>query len=95
MITNTPKQLEIMKLVMSAADAGSFITMEKLREDLSYGATCSKQAVLCSLRILEKAGLLAKEYRGAKPMILKPTPLAYTLLKPRPAPTKVPEIFTI
>jgi len=72
-----------MKLIVGAIDAGAFITLVSLREKLSYKP--SKQAVLCSLRVLEKHGFLTKNYHGNRTMELKPTPLAIVTFKAMPA----------
>jgi repressor of nif and glnA expression len=78
----TEKQTEIMKLILEAADYGAFINMTQLRERLTYKA--SKQAFLCSVKILENYGFLVKEYKGSRPMELKPTPLAYATFRTSP-----------
>lgn len=75
----TDKQAEIMRLVLTAVDHEHFLTLEKLREQLSYKP--SKQAVLCSLKILESHGFLTKVYHGNRSMELKPTTLAYTTFR--------------
>lgn len=77
------KQTEIMKLVLTAVDHGDFITLKRLREQLSYKA--SKQAVLCSLKILESYGFLTKTYHGNRTMELKPTTLAYVTFRSTPS----------
>jgi hypothetical protein len=67
------KQTEIMKLVMDTArDTGDFIELHELKGKLSYGPDVSKQAILCSLKFLEKHGLIAREHRKRK-LYIKPT----------------------
>lgn len=81
-IKQTDKQVEIVDHVLKAADAGAFIDFETLYRSLSY--KCSRQALLCSLNILEEAGLVAKQYRYRATMLLKPTLLAYQVYRPSP-----------
>jgi hypothetical protein len=76
---HTDKQAEIMRHILTAADTGVPITLEKLREDLSYRA--SKQAVLCSLRFLEGHGFVEKRYHGNRTMDILPTKLAYSTFR--------------
>lgn len=89
-IRMTAKQKEIMFHILAAADRGYAISMPQLRAELSYGADVTKQAVLCSLRQLEGAGMIVKEYgRGNKPMKIKPTALAYAVFKGYPGMPKL------
>ena len=78
----TDKQLEIMKLILGAADLGAYITLTQLREKLSYKP--SKQAVLCSLRHLAGHGFLTKKYHGCRTMDIMPTVLAYSTFRSMP-----------
>jgi len=80
---HTDKQAEIMRLILGAVDHGSLITLKALREQLSYKA--SKQAVLCSLKILEGHGFLTKHHHGNRTMEIKPTATAYTTFRSAPA----------
>ncbi|SER26290.1 hypothetical protein SAMN05216548_11418 [Faunimonas pinastri] len=72
----TPKQEEIMTLVLTAAHAGEHLSLAELKEKLSYGAEVTKQAVQCSIRFLVKWNMVEKEYRSGK-LFIKPTLLAY------------------
>jgi hypothetical protein len=79
-MTQTDKQIEIMKLVLRAADSGFFLDIGELQVTLSYGKDVTKQALQCSIRFLERHRMLARDYevrRGRRRMILKPTPSAY------------------
>lgn len=76
---HTDKQVEIMRLILAAADLGAFITLTKLREELSYKP--SKQAVLCSLRNLESYEFLTKTYHGNVTMEIVPTAKAYATFR--------------
>ena len=78
----TDKQTEIMKLILGAADTGVAITLKQLRDRLSYKPT--KQAVLCSLRILERYGFLTKQYHGNRTMHIHPTARAYSTFRSMP-----------
>lgn len=83
-IACTPKQHEIMDLVLRAADAGELLDIAELKERLSYGPDVTKQALQCSIRFLEKHGMLARDYerrRGARRMVLQPTGLAYSTFR--------------
>lgn len=73
---DTPKQREIMQIVLSAADAGGFIGLRELHAALSYGAMVSNQAVQCSMRFLIKNGLVTR-YSEKGRTYYKPTPYAY------------------
>lgn len=72
----TEKQQEIMSLILDASERGVALTLASLRVMLSYGPDVSKQAVLCSLRILMEHGFLEKVYHGKK-LIIIPTAAAY------------------
>ena len=81
---HTAKQQEVMEHIIAGADAGSFITIRELLGKISW--TCSKQALLCSIRTLQRWGFVRKEYRGPKSSRLVPTPEAYQVFKGTPAP---------
>jgi repressor of nif and glnA expression len=78
----TDKQTEIMKLILAQADLGSYITLTALREQLSYKP--SKQAILCSVRVLEGHGFLTKIHHGCRTMEIIPTALAYSTFRATP-----------
>lgn len=83
---NSEKQQEIMKHIVEAASRGEVMTVDDLRAKLSYAGTCTRQAVLCSLKFLEKHGYILKQRTGSnKPMLIKPTTLGFATFKPTPA----------
>lgn len=77
----TPKQLEIMDIVLKTADQGRYVEFHELRSRLSYGAEVTKQAIQCSIRFLEKHGYLSREYDKSRKLYLKPTLLSYQILR--------------
>ncbi|CAO3459737.1 hypothetical protein [Azospirillum argentinense] len=87
---HTDKQAEILRHVLAAADAGAFLDIHALKKRLSYGAAVTVQAVDCSLRFLERHGMLERFHapvagRGAyKRVHVKPTPRAYTVFRGGP-----------
>lgn len=85
----TEKQTEIMGLVISAVDAGAYITLNDLRDKLSYKP--SKQAVLCSINFLIGHGFLVTTLHGNRSMEIKPTALAYATFRPRRTVPRTPE----
>lgn len=80
----TPVQLEIMGYVLSAADAGDFISFQKLMTLVKHKP--SKGALLSSMKILAKYGFIDREYRrfkgerNARTFYL-PTPKAYSYFR--------------
>lgn len=85
-ITQTDKQAEIMGLVLKAADGGEILDIDQLKERLSYGAGCTKQAIQCSIRFLEGHGMLVRGYekrRRCRRMILRPTAEGYAFFRAR------------
>lgn len=80
---NSAKQREIMAIVCAAHAEKVDITAAELRGLVSY--TASKQAILCSLKFLEKHGYIRKEPRaGNQSMIIKPTVQALAIYQPDP-----------
>lgn len=80
----TEKQAEILDIILKRVDNGLECTINDIAESLSY--SCSKQALLFSLRILEEHGMIVKE-RGINnwvPMRLKPTMKAYETIRIAP-----------
>lgn len=80
----TDKQSEILRLVFSEYDAGRTPSFEEIKQGLSYGPGISKQAMSCSLKILERWGAVELVYgdsHGAyKPGLrcyVRPTPVSY------------------
>ena len=82
LFAGTPKQREILNVILKAADEGTFLTARQLKERLSYGAQVGHTAIYCSLNFLEKHGMITKErgYRGA--IVLKPTLKTYQVMRP-------------
>ena len=78
----TDKQTEIMGLVLAAADAGDAIEFRALKAGLSYGSEISNQALQCSVRFLERHGMVARSYRAARRCFVAPTLLAYQTFRP-------------
>lgn len=74
---DSPKQREIMRLILEAADRGAFITLRDLHASLTYGPEVSVQAIQCSARFLERHGMLERARQGRE-RIYKPTMKAYT-----------------
>lgn len=87
----TRKQIEIIEKVLGAADKGQHLSITELWKSLSYGPQCTKQAILCSIRILKLHGLVRTVYgkdkiefkRGREGHIV-PTPEAYARFRPTP-----------
>lgn len=86
---STTKQIEILRLVLEATDNSNIIALIDLHKRLSYGPAVSKQAILCSIRILEEHGLVQRVYgakhspvhtRGQRQYI-RPTMKTYQLLR--------------
>ena len=81
----TDKQREIMEILFKAADEGRKITPTDLWLELSYGHTCTRAAVLCSLNFLEKKwNLVQKSKRHGNLVYLTPTLKAYQELGREP-----------
>lgn len=76
------KQTEIMGLVVTANADGVPISLPQLQAKLSYGASVKRQAILCSIKILERHGMLTRENSKSKSMRLIPTDLAAMYFKP-------------
>ena len=74
---NTPKQREIMKILVEASSRGENMTFALLKSRLSYGAKLSDAALYCSLKFLEQHNFLAKTNHGSKPMEIMPTKLGF------------------
>ena len=81
-LRNTPKQREIMNHVCLAIAKGEKITSAQLHQQLSYGASASRPAVLCSVAYLEQHGLLTKEKAGRN-VYLTPTARGFALYGPK------------
>jgi len=86
----TEKQIEIMKVILSLVDAGSFPAITEIKNKLSYGSTVSRSAISCSLEYLEKDLVIkivkndsSKTSRGNF-SVIKPTPLAYQIFRAVP-----------
>lgn len=79
----TEKQIEIIGLVMRGNDDDDFLDMDELMGRLTY--ECSKQAVQCSIRILEKHGVVERKgrakRRGQSRVIIAPTLKAFELMR--------------
>jgi predicted transcriptional regulator len=83
MLRQTEKQTEIMKVILEAMDKGEELTTRMLMTRLSWSFKW-KQAVVQQLQVLERSGFVAKEYRGCRSMLIKPTSLAYSVFRPQP-----------
>jgi Fe2+ or Zn2+ uptake regulation protein len=77
----TPKQVEILELVLAAADTGTFITAKELKSRLSYGPAVHVSAIYCSIDFLVKHGLVIKRRGRFNAIVLQPTLLAYQLIR--------------
>lgn len=73
---DTPKQREIMNLVLDAVAKGAFISQSELKASLSYGADVSNAAINCSMKILAKHGMIERVMEGTRARY-RPTRLAY------------------
>lgn len=84
--SQTEKQMEIINLVLAAADAGEPMTYSLLQARLSYGAGITNQSVQCSVKFLERHGLLIrqKSIGDSRITLIKPTTLTYTMFRPKP-----------
>jgi hypothetical protein len=78
---NTPKQREIMKILVEAAARGEIMNLILLKSRLSYGDKVSDSALGCSLKFLAKHNFLTKKLHGAKPMEIMPTQLGFRRFK--------------
>lgn len=85
--SQTEKQMEIIDIVMRAADAGEVMTYQRLQARLSYGRSICIQSVHCSVKFLEKHGVLVrvKSPEDSRKTLIKPTTLAYEMFRPTPA----------
>ena len=77
--TGTPKQREILRLVLEAADRGEETTVEELRSRLSYKP--AYQSLIGSLRYLHIHGMIEKKYQRYKPMTILPTLQTYAVIR--------------
>lgn len=75
-IRKTQKQHEMMEIILSAADKGEFLSCRSLYRRVSYKDAASYQAILCSIKYLERAGMIRPEKSG-RVKLLKPTSEAY------------------
>ena len=73
---DSPKQRELMGLVLAAAGAGAFVTQQELHARVSYGPEVSIQAIQCSMRFLERHGMVDRRRQGRE-RIYVPTVAAY------------------
>jgi hypothetical protein len=80
----TDKQAEILRVLFRAVDAGEWPTIDDIKARLSYGPSVTKQAITCSLRILERRGAVELKYGEHKGKYkhglrcwVTPTPAAY------------------
>lgn len=82
----TEKQVEIMRHILKAADAGGYLCANELYELLSYRDSCSVNAVLGSLKFLERYGFIQRRKRGdgTRRSDLIPTKFAYIYFRPAP-----------
>lgn len=82
----TEKQIEIMTLILKAADAGTHLSAHELHAQLSYRDACTVNAVLSSLKFLESHGLILRRKRkdGTRRHEILPTKLAYVYFRPAP-----------
>lgn len=80
----TKKQAEIMSHICEATARGAEITLVELHEKLSYGATCTRAAVMCSIKFLVRRGFVIKTLRGPESMYLTPTAEAFARFKAKP-----------
>ena len=81
----TEKQLKIMDAIFKGNDEGGFLDLEQLRDRLDYAP--KKQALQCSLKFLERHGLVERELvtrRNRLRRLVKPTPLAFQTLRSVP-----------
>lgn len=84
----TPKQEEILRRVLRAADDGAFITFNRLHKSMSY--ECSRSAFKSSLAALKKHGLIemvygpnhVKEHQNRLQAFVKPTAQCYRMFRP-------------
>lgn len=84
----TPKQEEILRRVLRAADDGGFISFHRLHKSMSY--ECSRQAFKCSLQVLRRHGLLefvygpnhVKDHQNRLEAFIKPTAQCYRVFRP-------------
>ena len=80
----SPKQKEIMSVVMKCNSDGSFLDLDQILDTLAYVTT--KASLQFSLRALIGRGLIAKapreKRRGQQRAVIAPTELAYKRLRP-------------
>lgn len=78
----TDKQMAIMNAIFRGNDDGSFLDIDQLM--VKVGHTAKKQSMQCSLKFLERHGLVERELvkrRSARRRVVKPTPKAYLVLR--------------
>lgn len=73
------KQREIMRLLGEAIDRGEEMDTEDLHQSLSY--ECSRQALLCSLKVLKKHDMVATEPRRRRRMLVTLTARGFNLYR--------------
>jgi Fe2+ or Zn2+ uptake regulation protein len=73
----TAKQKAIVKVILEQMDKGNTLSPEELKVLVPHAEEISIQAFYCSLNILEKAGIILKEYKHAKLFKVVPTLKAY------------------
>lgn len=78
----TPKQREIVGMILAAAGDGEFLCVKEIHERVSY--KCSYGAIRMSLRHLVRDGFLVRKADGVKTLLV-PTDLAYSWFRPGPS----------
>jgi hypothetical protein len=83
----TPKQLQILKLVVGATHSGEWLDIDQLMEAIakSGGVIASKQSLQCSIRFLERRGYIRRDYetrRERKRVLIIPNMCAFSALGP-------------
>ena len=71
----TRRQRDIMSLIVKGYSAGALLDIDELMDLLANGV--SKQATQCSIRFLEKRGVVKRTYhirRNKRRMVIEPTP---------------------
>lgn len=77
----TPKQTEIMTMIVEAAARGQVITKKEIYSRLSY--RCTEQALGCSLKFLKKHDMITVRNRGFRGLEISPTVTGMSTFKPK------------
>lgn len=78
----TPHQKEIMTIILTAADAGEFLTQRQVHDRLSW--SCNFGSLRTALKLLERAGMITRDRIGPSLRnygTVRPTSTAYVVFR--------------